>query len=53
MAALCFTRKDNGPTIEEFIKQKKQYGQKIGRIQCALVSKMRLTDGISHLTISS
>lgn len=28
MVVLCFTRKDNGPTIEEYIKQKKSVWEK-------------------------
>jgi len=30
MVILYFTRKDNGPTIEEYIKEKSQYGHNIG-----------------------
>jgi hypothetical protein len=49
---MYFTGKYDGPSIEEFIKWKSQYGKRSGNFVYTIVSKKMLSYGGNHLTIA-
>jgi hypothetical protein len=50
---MYFTGKDDGPSIEEYIENKVNYGKRSGKLVYTMVSKKMLPYGGNHLTIVS